>query len=214
MRTSCGLRGDGESVSLRRAMRWAVAMLAAATALVAAPAHASVTAKPWPPASGEGTLFVHYGEEHWNDADGLTLLPKVVRGVGALQARAGHHVRRQGQRRHRRAAGAAGSRSCPPYDRLGIPYFPAVGNHDRKTPPGVRPGHRRPAHPRRAGRPGQLQAGVRRPARSRLATRRPIDAGFGPRARAADDPAGAASHYFVDYKDRAGGSSWTTRAGA
>ncbi len=27
-----------------------------------------------------------------------------------------------------------------PYDRLGVPFFPAVGNHDRKAPPGVPPG--------------------------------------------------------------------------
>jgi hypothetical protein len=32
----------------------------------------------WPPVEGPGHLFVHYGEEHWNDDDGLTLLPKVV----------------------------------------------------------------------------------------------------------------------------------------
>ena len=28
--------------------------------------------------TGAGHLFVHYGEEHWNDDDGLTLLPKIV----------------------------------------------------------------------------------------------------------------------------------------
>ena len=55
-------------------------MLAAAalTCLLLAPAAASAKAKPWPPALGDGALFVHFGEEHINDADGATLLPKVV----------------------------------------------------------------------------------------------------------------------------------------
>ncbi len=69
-------------------MRRVAATMVLAMALLAAPAHAAVTDKPWPPATGQGTLFVHYGEEHWNDADGLTLLPKVVEESGPLQARA------------------------------------------------------------------------------------------------------------------------------
>jgi len=32
-------------------------------------AGASVTTEPWPPASGPGQLFVHFGEEHFNDDD-------------------------------------------------------------------------------------------------------------------------------------------------
>ena len=67
-------------------------------------AQAATTPKPWPPAGGSGHLFVHYGEEHWNDEDGLTLLPKVVEESRPLQARPGDDVRRQGQRRHRRPA--------------------------------------------------------------------------------------------------------------
>src|SRR3712207_718315 len=43
--------------------------------LLAFPAPAAAL---WPPPDGPGRLYVHMGEEHWNDADGLTLLPKVV----------------------------------------------------------------------------------------------------------------------------------------
>ena len=47
-------------------------------ALVAPSASARVAKKPWPPATGPGQLFVHFGEEHINDEDGATLLPKVA----------------------------------------------------------------------------------------------------------------------------------------
>ncbi|MEJ7714200.1 MAG: hypothetical protein WKF40_00245 [Thermoleophilaceae bacterium] len=43
-----------------------------------AAARADTASRPWPPATGQGTLMVHYGEEHLDDADGPTLLPKVV----------------------------------------------------------------------------------------------------------------------------------------
>src|SRR5918992_4678152 len=49
----------------------------AALLVLAAPASAA-TPPTWPPVEGSGHLFVHYGEEHWNDDDGMTLLPKVV----------------------------------------------------------------------------------------------------------------------------------------
>ena len=41
-------------------------------------AAAATADKPWPPASGDGQLFVHFGEEHVNDEDGATLLPKIL----------------------------------------------------------------------------------------------------------------------------------------
>ena len=50
----------------------------AGLALTAPPVAAFTPAEPWPPVDGDGVLFVHYGEEHWNDEDGLTLLPKIV----------------------------------------------------------------------------------------------------------------------------------------
>jgi hypothetical protein len=58
-----------------------IAALGAALALalsLAASAGARTEAKPWPPLDQPGKLFVHFGEEHINDADGATLLPKVV----------------------------------------------------------------------------------------------------------------------------------------
>ena len=68
-------------------MRVAVVCVLLLLAIVAAPARADVTDRPWPPAEGPGTLFVHFGEEHWNDADGATMLPKVVERGRALPAR-------------------------------------------------------------------------------------------------------------------------------
>ena len=114
---------------MRRVVATAVLMMA----LAAGPAHASVTTTPWPPATGQGTLFVHYGEEHWNDADGLTLLPKIVEESGrykpALVTMSGDKDNDGTVEQLSRWKQIMG-----PYDTQGIPFFPSVGNHDRKTP--------------------------------------------------------------------------------
>ena len=81
---------------------------------------------------------------------------------------------------------------------------PSVGNHDRKAPPGVPP-----------GTAGLLTPGVQGDLANykQVFADRPYpfgdaapykDAGFTQRTRPADDPPGASSHYFVDYKDRPG----------
>ena len=181
-------------------MRRAVVTTVLAVALLATPAHAGVTDKPWPPATGQGSLFVHYGEEHWNDADGLTLLPEIVEESGRYKPAM---VTMSGDKDNDGTVEqlTRWKQIMAPYDRLGIPYFPAVGNHDRKSPPGVPP-----------GTAGLITPGVQ----SDLANYRQVfadrpypfgdatpyqGAGFGPRTRDPTDPPGASSHYFVDYRD-------------
>lgn len=165
--------------------------------VLAAPAAGYVAKRPWPPKSGPGMLFVHFGEEHWNDADGLTLLPKVVdesiRFKPDLVTMSGDKaddgtVEELSKWREIMDA----------YDRAGVPYFAAVGNHDRKKPPGA-PG----------GTVGLFYVSSESdfdPYKEVFASRPyPMGDGppykderIGPRTRPPDDPAGAASHYFVD----------------
>jgi hypothetical protein len=148
---------------------------------------------------GDGLLFAHYGEEHWNDEDGLTLLPKIVAETIRYRPRM---VTMSGDKdnngttaeltRWREIMGA--------YDRAGVPYFAGVGNHDREAPPGVLPG----------------TAGILAPPIASLEPYKRVFAGrpypFGdaapyddpnmsPKLRPAGDPAGASSHYFVDYRN-------------
>ena len=175
----------------------AAALLASLAA--AAPSSAYTTSSPWPPVGGGGLLFAHYGEEHWNDEDGLTLLPKVVAETIRYRPRM---VTMSGDKdnngtiaeltRWREIMGA--------YDRAGVPYFAGVGNHDREAPPGVLPG----------------TAGILAPPIASLEPYKRVFAGrpypFGdaapyddpnmsPKLRPAGDPAGASSHYFVDYRN-------------
>ena len=166
--------------------------LAALLALVlAAPAAAATEAAPWPPVTGPGNLFVHYGEEHWNDDDGLTLLPKVVaetiRYRPALVTMSGDKANDgvvDELTRWRDIMGA--------YDRAGIPYFAGVGNHDGKAP----------------GTPGGTSPFLDHTNYRNVFAGRPYpfgdaapysDPSFAPRARPASDPAGASQHYWVDY---------------
>ncbi len=103
-----------------------LALLAAAPSAPAAPA-----ATPWPPREGPGHLFVHYGEEHWNDVDGEAVLTKLVADVARYRP---DLVTMSGDKTDdgtperlepwRRIMGT--------YDRAGIPYMAGVGNHDGK----------------------------------------------------------------------------------
>src|SRR5688500_8063103 len=56
---------------------WALLLLL----LVSPVVHAAEAPKPWPPRDGPGDLFVHYGEEHWNDIDGESVLRQLVADV-------------------------------------------------------------------------------------------------------------------------------------
>jgi Calcineurin-like phosphoesterase len=163
---------------VKRVITVAAAVAALAFVLPPAAAHAA----PWPAPEGPGTLYVHFGEEHWNDADGLTLLPKVVaesiRYRPALVTMSGDKANDGNTdelTRWRQIMEA--------YDRAGIPYYAGVGNHDRDVPSG-QPGGTPP--------PGSIE-----PYKD-VFRGRPYpmgDAG----SRPADDPAGASTHYFVDH---------------
>jgi Calcineurin-like phosphoesterase len=157
-------------------------------------AHAAVAgaAGPWPPVEGPGHLFAHYGEEHWNDADGLTLLPKVAEDTARYRPAL---VTMSGDKDNDGTVGQLSRwrQIMEVYDRAGIPYFPAVGNHDRLTPPGA------PA--------GSTPVGDFSNYRQVFADR-PYPFGdaapypgpmLGPTERPAGDPPGASSHYYVDY---------------
>jgi len=168
--------------------------VALVTALFGVPATASAAPpKPWPPATGNGQLYVHFGEEHINDADGATLLPKVVRASAryrpALVTMSGDKAN-DGEDEQFQLWLDVMKR----YDRRGIPWFAAVGNHDRKAPPGF-PGGVSPVADFApyaeffAGRPYPMGDGPGYDAR-----------GMRPRNRPEGDPDGASSHYFVDHR--------------
>lgn len=166
------------------------AALALACAL-AAPAAGAATL-PWPPADGTGNLFAHYGEEHWNDDDGMTLLPKVVEDTAryrpALVTMSGDKANNgnvEELTKWREIMDA--------YDRAGVPYFAAVGNHDRLNSPPQQPGF-----PPGGTTTNYLEVFKGRP--WPMGDAQPYgDPKFAQRQRPADDPAGAATHYFVDY---------------
>ena len=159
---------------------------------MATPAMAFTPAKPWPPAEGPGVLFVHYGEEHWNDADGETILPKIVEVAARYRP---NLVTMSGDKDNDGEADQLEKwrEIMSAYDKAGVPYYAGVGNHDRDAPPGALPG---------VPPPGSLA-----PYRE-VFKERPYPMGDGapyddpklsPRERPAGDPDGAASHYFVDY---------------
>ena len=148
--------------------------------------------QPWPPIPDNGVLFVHYGEEHWNDADGLRILPEVVADSAAYRP---DLVTMSGDKANdgtsEQLLGWKGLMDV--YDQEGIPYFAAPGNHDRKAHPGF------PA--------GVDPLGELTNYRSVFADRpypfgdaSPInDAQFAPSSRPASDPPGASTHYAFEY---------------
>jgi hypothetical protein len=171
-----------------------VSTVVVAIALLATPAMAFTPAKPWPPANGPGVLFVHYGEEHWNDADGETILPKIVEVSAKYEPKL---VTMSGDKDNDGETDQLEKwrEIMSAYDDAGVPYYAGVGNHDRDAPPGALPG---------VPPPGSLA-----PYRE-VFKQRPYPMGdgpayadpkFSPRERPAGDPDGAASHYFVDYGD-------------
>jgi hypothetical protein len=180
---------------LRDRSRSAAKTIAALVATLLGPADgagAYTPERPWPPADGAGVLFAHYGEEHWNDADGLTILPKVVADVARYRPRL---VTMSGDKDNdgERDQLERWREIMDSYDRAGVPYFAAVGNHDRDQPPGGVPG---------AVPPGTIDT------YADVFKGRPYPMGdapqysdplFAPRERPSSDPAGAATHYFVDH---------------
>jgi hypothetical protein len=163
----------------------ALALVAAAPATAAGP-------PTWPPAEGPGHLFVHYGEEHWNDEDGMTLLPKVVedsiRYKPALVTMSGDKANDgtlDQLTMWRQIMGA--------YDKAGVPYFAAVGNHDRLNAPANQPGF-----PPGGSTANYLEVFKDRP--WPMGDAKPYsDPQFAESTRPDSDPPGAATHYSVDY---------------
>ena len=170
----------------------ALCVVVGAVLALAAPAGAELATRPWPPADGDGWLFVHFGEEHFDDADGQRIFPKVVEETARYRPR---------------VVVASGDKTSDgteqnllnwkgvmlAYDRVGVPFFAAVGNHDRKSPPGV---------------PGGLSPVADSANYLRVFADRPYPFGDGPiygdplltpRARPASDSPGASTHYSFDY---------------
>jgi Calcineurin-like phosphoesterase len=147
---------------------------------------------PWPPIPERGVFFVHYGEEHWNDLDGLRILPRVVADtaryrpdlvtMSADKANDGNTEELQGWKSLMEV-----------YDREGIPYFAGVGNHDREARPGFPSG----VDPMGDFGP-YMNVFSDRP--FPFGDAPPInDPRFSPQQRPASDPPGASSHYAFEY---------------
>ena len=172
-------------------------ILSVLCALEAAPAGAAAAPASWPPAKGEGSLFVHFGEEHVDDEDGSRIFPIVIRDserygpdVVVASADKGSDGTVELLTKWRGFMTA--------FDRAGIPYFAGVGNHDRKAPPGV-PGGLSPIAD--LGNYEQVFSG--RPYPFGDATPY-ADPKLRPRSRPSGDPSGASSHYSFDYS----GARW------
>lgn len=172
-------------------------LLAPPPALAAAPVPAAAfktksksEAKPWPPIPGRGRLFVHFGEEHWDDDDGLRILPRVIRSSAryrpnlvTMSADKAADDSVENLERWKELMGF--------YDGRGIPYFAAVGNHDRAGP----------------GMQGVDPFGDIATYTQVFADRSypfgdappPEDTLFEPARRPQADPAGASSHYAFEY---------------
>jgi len=154
-------------------------------------APAAAVHKPWPPPPREGTLFAHLGEEHWDDPDGPRIFPKVIEEsiryrpaavlTSADKTSDGTVDKLQTWRDYMEA-----------YDRAGIPYYAAVGNHDRQAKPGFLKGTD----------PTASLANYQRVFSGRpypFGDATPVQApGFAPRTRPSGDPPGASSSYAVD----------------
>ena len=125
---------------------------------------------------------MHYGEEHWNDADGATLFPKVVEESGRYKPA---FVTTSGDKDNDGTVEQLSrwKQILSPYDRLGVPFLPAWATTTARPRPARRPAP--PAcSPPACRAPGQLQAGVRGPAVP-VRRRRPVQ---GRRLRARAPP--------------------------
>ena len=133
------------------------ALLAVLLALaVVAPASAR---EPWPPPGGSGQLYVHMGEEHWNDEDGLSLLPKVV--ADSIKFRPDLVTMSGDKANDGRTSELTRWRDImAPYDRAGIPYFAGHGQ-PRWQAGHAREDHRSDRRRHATARHPLLQAGLR-----------------------------------------------------
>ncbi len=178
----------------RATLRTALLLLLAGLALIA-PAGAGAgggrAQAPWPPIP-DGFLFAHYGEEHFDDADGTRILTRVIDDTIAFDPAL---VTMSGDKDHNGLVETLSEwkRLMSAYDDAGVPFFPGVGNHDRTAKPGFPDG---------IDPTGSLQNYMD------VFADRPYpfgdapgydDPAITPSRRPAGDPDGASSHYFVDY---------------
>lgn len=174
--------------------RLAVAVGALAALTLVAATTASAAPRTWPKVKGPGSLFVHYGEEHVDDDDGGRIFPKVIKDSARyrpdLVVTSADKVS-DGTKNLLRSW----RELMEKYDRERVPYFPGVGNHDRKAPPGF-PGGISPVAD--LGNYERVFAGRPFPFGDAKPYRVP---GLRPKKRPSDDPAGASSHYSFDYRN-------------
>lgn len=155
-------------------------------------ASAAAAGGPWPPASGPGVLFAHFGEEHLDDPDGPRIFPKVISDV--VRYRPGVVVASADKSSNGTVRNLSSWKDLMrPFDQAGIPYFAAVGNHDREAAAEVFNGLL-PVAPLT----NYMQVFADRP--YPFGDAPPYgDPRLSPRERPGSDPPGASSHYVFDY---------------
>ena len=156
----------------------------AAALIVAGPARAAV---PWPPTEGPGQLYVHFGEEHWNDDDSDLTLIQVVDEAARYRP---DLVTMSGDKENDGTVEqlTRWKEIMKVFDKAGIPYFAGVGNHDRTSPPGMLP-----------GTAGLIVPGVQGSLDNYMEIFKDRPYPMGDAGAPAGDPAGASSHYFADH---------------
>ncbi len=162
-------------------------------ALWPAGAAAKSAKNPWPPVPEKGTFYIHYGEEHPDDADGPRIFSQVIRETARYRPSL---VTTSGDKGDDNAVESLmrWKQMMELYDRKGIPYFAAVGNHDR-SPEGS------------SGIGSAFNGGSIANYLDIFADRPfpfgdaapPSDPRFSPSTRPAADPAGASTHYAFEY---------------
>jgi hypothetical protein len=170
-------------------------LLAVLLAFAACAPASAAPPKSWPPATGPGALYAHYGEEHITDVDGAVVLPRVVEEVIRFRP---DLVTMSGDK----TDDGTEEKLAPwrdlmtAYDRAGIPYMAGVGNHDGKqaTPEAVTDAAAGSTPLRDVTFYKQVFASRPYP----MGDAAPYP-GLQPSQRPAGDPAGAATHFFVDH---------------
>lgn len=154
---------------------------------------ASPAKTPWPPPPDQGAFYIHYGEEHPDDADGPRIFGQVIRETARYRPSI---VTTSGDKGDDNTVETLTrwKEMMSLYDREGIPYFAAVGNHDR-SPEGS------------SGIGSAFNGGSIGNYLDIFADRPfpfgdsppPSDPRFSPSTRPAGDPAGASTRYAFEY---------------
>jgi len=170
----------------------ALALAALLSLLLPAAASAARAKDPWPPIPKRGLFFAHYGEEHLDDDDGIRILPRVV--GDTARYRPDLVTMSADKASDNSVENLSGWKQLMSrYDRGRIPYYAAVGNHDR-SPAGTQ------------GIGSIFDGGAIENYLAIFADRpypfgdaAPVQApGFAPTERPASDPAGASTHYALE----------------